>query len=71
MPQLKIVGAGTPSWSPDRWGTCFILGIRGQRLMIDCGPASTYKMYRMGIACTSINNLVTTGIRVALMTRPP
>lgn len=25
--------------------------------MIDCGPASTYKMYRMGIACTSINNL--------------
>ena len=57
MPQLRIVGAGTPSWSPDRWGTCFILEICGQRLMIDCGPASTYKMYRMGITCTSINNV--------------
>ena len=57
MPKLRIVGAGTPTWTPDRWGTCFVLEICGQRLMIDCGPASTYKMYRMGIPCTSINDL--------------
>ena len=57
MPRLRIVGAGTPTWTPERWGTCFVLEICGQRLMIDCGPASTYKMYRMGIPCTSINDL--------------
>ena len=34
-----------------------MLEICGQRLMIDCGPASTYKMYRMGIPCTSIRHL--------------
>ncbi len=57
MPQLRIVGAGTPTPMRDRWGTCFILEICGQRLMIDCGPASTYKMHRMGIPCTSVHDL--------------
>ena len=57
MPKLRIVGAGTPTWTLDRWGTCFVLEICGQRLMIDCGPASTYKMYRMDIPCTSIDHL--------------
>ena len=57
MPKLKIVGAGTPTPTRDRWGTCFILEICDQRLMIDCGPASTFKMHRMGIPCTSVHNL--------------
>ena len=38
MPKLNIVGAGTPTPTRDRWGTCFILEICDQRLMIDCGP---------------------------------
>ena len=57
MPKLHIVGAGTPTPTRDRWGTCFILEICGQRLMIDCGPASTFKMHRLGISCTSVHNL--------------
>lgn len=57
MPRLLIVGAGTPTPTPDRWGTCFILEVCGERLMIDCGPASTYKMHRMGIPCTAIRHL--------------
>ena len=57
MPKLNIVGAGTPTPTRDRWGTCFILEICDQRLMIDCGPASTFKMHRMGIPCTSVHNL--------------
>ena len=57
MPKLSIVGAGTPTPTHARWGTCFILKICGQHLMIDCGPASTYKMYRMGIPCTSVHDL--------------
>ncbi|MCY3668124.1 MAG: MBL fold metallo-hydrolase [Gemmatimonadetes bacterium] len=57
MPKLNIVGAGTPTPTRDRWGTCFILEICDQRLMIDCGPASTFKMHRLGISCTSVHNL--------------
>ena len=57
MPKLNIVGAGTPTPTRDRWGTCFILEICDQRLMIDCGPASTFKMHRLGIPCTSVHNL--------------
>ena len=48
MPRLRIVSAGTPTPTPDRWGTCFVLEICNARLMIDCGPASTYKMHRIG-----------------------
>lgn len=57
MPKLSIVGAGTPTPTATRWGTCFILDICGQRLMVDCGPASTYKMHRMGIGCTAVSDL--------------
>lgn len=57
MPQLKVVGSGTPTPTPERWGTCFILEACDQRFMIDCGPASTYKMHRMGVPCTAIQHL--------------
>jgi ribonuclease BN (tRNA processing enzyme) len=57
MGSIKIVGAGTPTPTPDRWGTCFILEVCGERLMIDCGPASTYKMHHMGVPCTTIGHL--------------
>ncbi len=57
MPRLKVVGAGTPTRTPNRWGTCFLLEIGGEWLMIDCGPGSTYKMYQMGVRPTEIEHL--------------
>ena len=57
MPRLKIVGAGTPQRTPNRWGTCFLLDISGEWIMIDCGPASTYKMYRMDVSPNDIDHL--------------
>ena len=57
MPRLKVVGAGTPARSPNRWGTCFLLEIGGEWLMIDCGPGTTYKMYQMGVSPTEIEHL--------------
>ncbi len=57
MPRIKVVGAGTPSRTPNRWGTCFLLEIGGEWLMIDCGPAATYKMYQMGVSPTEIEHL--------------
>ncbi len=57
MPRLHLIGAGTPTPTKDRWGTCFVLDIVGQRFMIDCGPASTYKLFHAGIASTDVDNL--------------
>lgn len=57
MPRLHLIGTGTPSPAPDRWGTCFVLEIAGQWLMIDCGPSSTHKLYRAGIPATQIAHL--------------
>lgn len=57
MGRLKIIGAGTPSPNPDRWGTCFLLESRDGWLMVDCGPGSTYKMFRAGVSPTHIQHL--------------
>ena len=57
MPRIKVVGAGSPTRTSARWGTCFLLEIGDERVMIDCGPASTYKMYRMGVSPTEIEHL--------------
>lgn len=57
MPRLIILRSGTPVPMPERWGTSFLLEIGDEWLMIDCGPASTYKMYNMGIPCTEIRHL--------------
>jgi ribonuclease Z len=42
---------------PERWGTSFLMEVGDEWLMIDCGPASTYKMHQMGIPCTEIDSL--------------
>lgn len=57
MPRLKVVGAGTLRRTPNRWGTCFLLGIGTEWVMIDCGPAATYKMYQMDISPSKIEHL--------------
>ena len=57
MTRLHILGSGTPTPTPERWGTGFILKIGNDRLMVDCGPASTYKMQQMGIAPPAVDHL--------------
>jgi ribonuclease Z len=54
---MHIVGCGTPTPTPERFGSCLVLDLDGQRLMFDCGPGSTYKMVRMGLPPTSISHL--------------
>ena len=60
MPRLLILGSGTPEPVDERWGTSFVLEIAAQRLMVDCGPATTYKMHRMGVSPTQIDHLLFT-----------
>jgi len=54
---LLIVGCGTPSPTPERFGSCLVLTAGGERLMFDCGPAATHKLVKSGIAPTEIEHL--------------
>jgi len=47
--RLHIVGTGCPDARAERYGSAFVLEIAGSFVLIDCGPATTYKMARMGI----------------------
>ena len=57
MARLIILGCGTPSPSTVRWGTSFLLHVADDWLLIDCGPATTYKMYRAGVKVTAVDHL--------------
>jgi ribonuclease BN (tRNA processing enzyme) len=56
---LKIffVGAGTPTPTQKRFGTCYVVRINDDYLMFDCGPAATHKMVKMGLFPTQIDYL--------------
>ena len=40
MPKLYVLGAGTPTPTPSRFGSAFVLDIDGEKIMLDCGPAA-------------------------------
>jgi len=54
MPTLHILGAGTPSPTPDRFGTTCALRIGDDLLMVDCGPAATQKLVCAGLFPTQV-----------------
>ncbi len=54
---LWLIGCGTPTPTPERFGSCLVLKVAGEHLMFDCGPAATYKLVKAGIAPTAIERL--------------
>ena len=54
---LWLIGSGTPTPTKDRFGTSFIVEIGDELIMIDCGPAATYKMVKAGLLPTRVNHL--------------
>lgn len=56
-PRLIVLGSGTPQPDMTRWGSSFLLGIGGEWLMFDCGPAATYKLYKAGFTATQVDHL--------------
>jgi ribonuclease Z len=54
---LYILGAGTPTPTPDRFGTSYVLQIGNEYIMIDCGPATTCKLVKTGLFPTMIDFL--------------
>ena len=56
-PGLVIIGAGTPRPDRDRFGSSYLLDLGGERLLFDCGPATTQKLARAGFRSTDIDRL--------------
>ena len=57
MNKLYMLGTGTPTPTPERFGTSFVLQIGEEFIMVDCGHATTYKLVRAGLKPTQIDHL--------------
>jgi ribonuclease Z len=57
MAQVYILGAGTPTPTPTRWGSAYAVHVGGEYLMFDCGPAATHKLVKVGIFPTQVDYL--------------
>jgi len=62
--RLHLLGCGYPppggSGDQTRHGSAFLLQVGRELLMVDCGPATTYKMARMGISAKRVNHVFLT-----------
>jgi len=58
--RLHVVGAGVPPPTRTRHGSAFLLQVNDECLMVDCGPATTYKMARMGIGPKRVHHVFLT-----------
>jgi ribonuclease BN (tRNA processing enzyme) len=57
MAQVFVLGAGTPTPTPHRFGSAFAVQVGGEFLMFDCGPAATHKLVKAGIFPTQVDYL--------------
>ena len=57
MDTLYLLGTGTPTPTRTRFGTAYVLALGDERLMVDCGPATTWKLVRAGLWPTEIDHL--------------
>ena len=57
MARVYILGAGTPTPTPERFGSSYVVQVGGEYLMFDCGPAATHKLVKAGLWPTQIDYL--------------
>ena len=57
MAKIHILGAGTPTPTPDRFGSAFAVQMGGETMMFDCGPAATWKLVKAGLKPTDVDYL--------------
>lgn len=55
--RLTIIGAGTPTPGAERFGSAYVVVVGAQRLLFDCGPATTHKLARAGINVQDIHHV--------------
>ena len=57
MARIHILGAGTPTPTPARFGSSYVVEVGGELVMVDCGPATTHKLVKAGLWPTNIDYL--------------
>ena len=57
MAQVHVLGAGTPTPTPSRFGSSYVVALDDQLLMVDCGPAATHKLVKAGLWPTAVDHL--------------
>ena len=57
MTSIHVLGAGTPTPTPNRFGAAFVVKTGSDQIMLDCGPAATHKLVKSGLWPTNINHL--------------
>ncbi|MBM3934849.1 MAG: MBL fold metallo-hydrolase [SAR202 cluster bacterium] len=57
MNRLFILGSGAPQPANDRFGSSYVLKVGDEHLMFDCGPGTTYKLFKMGMTAMQIDHL--------------
>jgi ribonuclease BN (tRNA processing enzyme) len=55
--RIHILGTGTPTPSPERFGSAFVAQFGDRNIMVDCGPATTHKMVKAGLWPTQVTDL--------------
>ena len=55
MAKVHILGGGTPTPTPARFGTSYVAEVAGQQIMVDCGPAATDKLVKAGLWPTNVD----------------
>ena len=59
--KLHVLGSGCPSATADRYGSAFVLEMpEDDAVMVDCGPATAYKMARMGVPLVRVAHVFLT-----------
>ena len=57
MARIFILGAGTPTPTPERFGSSYVVPLGEEYLMFDCGPAATHKLVKAGLFPTQVDFL--------------
>lgn len=55
--RLTVLGAGTPTPTPTRFGSSYVVQLGDEQIMVDCGPAATDKLVKAGLWPTEIDYL--------------
>ena len=57
MARIHVLGSGTPTPTPTRFGSSFVVAFGDEKIMVDCGPAATHKLVKAGLWPTEIDYL--------------
>jgi ribonuclease Z len=58
--KVTLLGAGVPTPTPSRFGSAYLLDVAGRSLLVDCGPATTFKLVAAGRGTPEVSLLLFT-----------